>query len=55
MAEESEAKKEKISKVTPSVLDAFDLLKATKDEDKLNGGAKIIWQLQGDEVRFISF
>ncbi|XP_053617406.1 myb-binding protein 1A [Plodia interpunctella] len=36
-------------KVTPSVLDAFDLLRAAKDDEKLNGGVKIIFQLQNSE------
>ncbi|KAM3963956.1 LOW QUALITY PROTEIN: MYB binding protein 1a [Aphomia sociella] len=50
MVEEIDSQKpEKGLKVTPSVLDAFDLLRATKDEEKLSGGAKIISQLQGGE------
>lgn len=40
------------TKVSPSVLDAFDLLKAPKDDAKLTGGSKIISQLQGSEVSF---
>ncbi|XP_026755011.2 uncharacterized protein LOC113515073 [Galleria mellonella] len=42
-------KPQKDLKVTASVLDSFDLLKATKDEEKLNGGVKIISQLQNSE------
>ncbi|XP_075984226.1 MYB binding protein 1a [Anticarsia gemmatalis] len=50
MNEESDAVKPQVeSKVTASVLDAFDLLKAPKDDVKLNGGSKIISQLQGSE------
>lgn len=37
-------------KVTTSILDAFDLLKAVDKDVKLNGGAKIISRLQGGEV-----
>lgn len=44
---------QKESKVSASVLDAFDLLKAPKDDAKLNGGSKIISQLHGSEVRFL--
>lgn len=40
-------------KPSASVLDAFDLLKASKDDGKLIGGAKIIAQLQGNEVIFL--
>ncbi|KAJ2942826.1 hypothetical protein O0L34_g15014 [Tuta absoluta] len=36
-------------KVTASVLDAFDLLKAQKDEEKITGSTKIVSQLQGGE------
>lgn len=39
-------------KPNASVLDAFDLLKASKDDGKLIGGAKIIAQLQASEVSF---
>lgn len=39
-------------KPNASVLDAFDLLKAPKDDGKLIGGAKIIAQLQSNEVSF---
>lgn len=42
---------QKDAKVTPSVLDAFDLLRAPKDDVKLTGGTKIISLLQGNEVR----
>ncbi|XP_049879214.1 uncharacterized protein LOC126376095 [Pectinophora gossypiella] len=39
----------KDSKVTASVLEAFDLLKAPKDDEKITGGAKIVTQLQSSE------
>lgn len=56
MKEESDTNKApKESKVTASVLDAFDLLKAPKDDAKLLGGSKIISQLHGSEVSFILF
>lgn len=42
-------------KPNASVLDAFDLLKATQDDGKLIGGAKIIAQLQSNEVSFRLF
>ncbi|KAJ0173013.1 hypothetical protein K1T71_011189 [Dendrolimus kikuchii] len=45
----NEKKAAKDIKVTPSVLDAFDLLKAPKDDAKIIGGVKIISQLQGNE------
>ncbi|XP_072934528.1 myb-binding protein 1A-like protein [Epargyreus clarus] len=35
--------------VTPSLLDAFDLLRSHKDDEKVIGGIKIISQLQGNE------
>lgn len=46
-------KKQKDSKVTSSVLDAFDLLRAEKDDQRLTGGAKIIAQLHSNEVRIL--
>ncbi|KAI5634074.1 DNA polymerase phi domain-containing protein [Phthorimaea operculella] len=46
-AEEEVVPKE--PKVTASVLDAFDLLKAQRDEEKITGGTKIVSQLQGGE------
>ncbi|KAJ8711363.1 hypothetical protein PYW07_008605 [Mythimna separata] len=50
MKEETEVNKPQTeSKVTASVLDAFDLLKAPKDDAKLLGGSKIISQLHGSE------
>ncbi|XP_059049194.1 myb-binding protein 1A [Achroia grisella] len=50
MVEETEPlKPQKNLRVTASVLDAFALLVATKDEEKLSGGAKIISHLQGSE------
>lgn len=53
MKEESDSNKAQTeSKVTASVLDAFDLLKAPKDDAKLLGGSKIISQLHGSEVSF---
>lgn len=53
MTEETDSNTvQKESKVTASILDAFDLLKAAKDDAKLNGGSKIISQLHGSEVRF---
>lgn len=56
MKEESNSLKPQIeNKVTASVLDAFDLLKAPKDDAKLTGGSKIISQLQGSEVRFLIY
>lgn len=42
-------------KVSSSVLDAFDLLKAPGDDGKLTGGSKIISQLQGSEVSFFIY
>ncbi|KAL4711909.1 hypothetical protein ACJJTC_006078 [Scirpophaga incertulas] len=36
-------------KVTSSILDAFNLLRTDKDEEKVNGGSRIIFQLQGNE------
>ncbi|CAG9791369.1 unnamed protein product [Diatraea saccharalis] len=35
--------------ITSSILEAFDLLKAAKDDDKITGGARIIIQLLRDE------
>ncbi|XP_060806524.1 myb-binding protein 1A-like protein [Amyelois transitella] len=49
MDDESEGIPKTETKVTPSVLDAFDLLRASKDDDKLSGGVKIIFQLQKSE------
>lgn len=37
-------------KVTSSILDAFDLLRSDKDDQKLTGGAQIIAQLHGKQV-----
>lgn len=51
MEEETVPEPLKEIKVTSSVLEAFDLLKAPKDETKLIGGSKIISQLAGSEVR----
>lgn len=39
--------------VTSSLLDAFELLKANKDDVKLNGGVRIISRLMNDEVSFL--
>ncbi|KAI8442294.1 hypothetical protein MSG28_005846, partial [Choristoneura fumiferana] len=47
--EVDEIKPTKDLKVTTSILDAFDLLKAVDKDGKLNGGAKIISRLQGGE------
>ncbi|CAH0696839.1 unnamed protein product [Spodoptera exigua] len=50
MTEESDPiNVQKDSKVTASVLDAFDLLKSPKDDAKLVGGSKIISRLHGSE------
>ncbi|XP_026740402.1 myb-binding protein 1A-like protein [Trichoplusia ni] len=50
MTEETDSNTvQKENKVSASVLDAFDLLKAPKDDAKLNGGSKIISQLHGSE------
>lgn len=51
VVEEVEAEsKQKDGKVTSSVLEAFDLLRGDKDDQKLTGGAKIISQLCSNQA-----
>lgn len=53
--ETEESATQKDPKVTPSILDAFGLLREPKDDVRAAGGAKIISILQGNEVGLVTY